>query len=134
MKLIVHQVDKEDVYRDIVRIPEVYRLDASGSKISEGTVCKITANGQSSFAILRGLKNETRKVIRVDGKLRDKLKIKDKDGEEVRFDFKKVGLCGEFMWAWDASDPAYRVAARLALLSVILGLLGLMLGVFGVWK
>lgn len=38
-----------------------------------------------------------------------------------------MGLCGQLCWAWNASDPAYRVAARLSLLSVVLGVGGLVL-------
>jgi hypothetical protein len=64
----------------------------------------------------------------MDERLRNLLKVSN--GSEVDFEFRTTGLGGQFLWAWSASDPAYRVAARLALLSVILGAIGLMLGLF----
>jgi hypothetical protein len=64
----------------------------------------------------------------MDERLRNLLHVSD--GDEVELQFKKAGFWGQFGWAWSASDPAYRVAARLALLSVVLGAIGLVLGLF----
>jgi hypothetical protein len=41
---------------------------------------------------------------------------------------------GAWRWAMQSSDIAYRIAAQLSLLSVVLGLLGLALGVISVVK
>lgn len=126
MKLTVRPANQEDVYRDIVRIPEQFRLDTRGKLVPEGSVCKIVTSGGSSYGILRGLGNSKEPVIQMDERLRNILHLRE--GEDVEVRFKTVYLWGQFRWAWIASDPAYRVAARLALLSVILGLIGLLLG------
>lgn len=128
MKLKVQQATKEDVYRDIARVSERYRLDTHGDGVPEGSVCRIIAPGGVAHGILRGLGNSSDPVINMDERLRNLLHLSD--GAEVDFQFKPVGFWGQFRWAWSASDPAYRVAARLALLSVVLGAVGLLLGLF----
>lgn len=128
MKLKVQQATKEDVYRDIVRVSELYRLDTHGEGVPEGSVCRIIAPGGAAYGILRGLGNSSEPVINMDERLRNLLHLSD--GAEVDFQFNPAGFWGQFQWAWSASDPAYRVAARLALLSVVLGAVGLLLGLF----
>ena len=128
MKLKVQQATKEDVYRDIVRVSERYRLDTHGEWVPEGSVCRIIAPSGTAYGILRGLDNSSEPVINMDERLRNLLHLRD--GAEVDFQFKSAGFWGQFRWAWSASDPAYRVAARLALLSVVLGAVGLLLGLF----
>jgi hypothetical protein len=68
--------------------------------------------------------------VRMDERLRNLLRVSV--GDKIDVAVSKVGLYGQFRWAWSASDPAYRVAARLALLSVVLGLLGAALGLVSV--
>ena len=128
MKLKVQQAAREDVYRDIVRVSERYRGDIHGVIVPEGSVCRIVAPGGAAYGILRGLGNLSEPVINMDERLRNLLHLND--GDEVDFQFTTAGFWGQFRWAWSASDPAYRVAARLALLSVVLGAVGLVLGLF----
>lgn len=128
MKLRVHQAAKEDVYRDIVRIPEQYRLDAKGKIVPEGAICKISTSDKTAHCIVRGAQNSSLPEIFIDERSRNLLGISQ--GDDVDFEIKTVGFWGQFWWAWNASDPAYRIAARLSLLSVVLGLIGLLLGFF----
>jgi hypothetical protein len=126
MKLKITQATKEDIYRDTVRIPEQYRVDANGKIVPEGSVCKICIADKSTYAIVRGLGDTTDPFVRMDERLRNSLNLKK--GEEVEIRIRPSGFWGQFQWSWNASDPAYRVAARMGLLSVALGLLGLLLG------
>lgn len=128
MKLRVHQAAMEDVYRDIVRIPEKYRLDAHGLVVLEGAVCKISTSGKSTYCIARGKPNSLEPVIFIDERTRNLLGVRL--GEDVDLSIKRVKFPGQFLWTWNASDPAYRIAARLSLLSVFLGFIGLLLGLF----
>jgi hypothetical protein len=130
VRLRVEQADRDDVYRDIVRISERWRGGDNGRTLPEGSVCKITVAGaRKGYAIVRGLRDRQDRVIRVDERLRNLLGIKV--GEEVELTLEEVGLVGQFLWALSASDVAYRVMARLAVLSVFLGVLGVALGVVG---
>lgn len=126
MKLTVRPAKQEDIYKDIVRIPERFRLDTRGKEVIEGSVCKIVTPGGSSYGLLRGLGNSSEPVILMDERIRNVLCIGD--GDDVEVSIKTVGHWGQFWWAWNASDPAYRVAARLGLLSVVLGFIGVLLG------
>lgn len=126
MKIKVRSAASDDVYKDIIHIPESCRHDAYGHVIPEGTVCKVAYRGRATFALVRGSGNSSEKEIRIDERLRNLLGFSI--NEEVDLQLKKVGLWGQFRWAWNASDPAYRVAARMGGLSVILGLTGLLLG------
>ncbi|MFA5858178.1 MAG: hypothetical protein WC955_03850 [Elusimicrobiota bacterium] len=123
MKLKVRQAYEKDIYRDTIRIPEQHRLDQRGTLITEGTVCQVKVNSKKIYAILRGDNNNSAAELKIDERLRNRLGLNIND--DVDFVLIKSGFWGEFMWAWDASDPAYRVSARLGLSSVLLGILAL---------
>lgn len=125
--LKVVQAKEADVYRDIIRIPEIHRKDEKGNTIPEGKVCKVTVRSKSTFALIRGDYDETKRQVRIDERLRNKLNINLDD--TVIMKIKTVCLWGSFRWACDASDPAYRVMAFMAILSIGLGAIGVMLGV-----
>lgn len=125
--LIVGCANPEDVYRDIARVPENYRKDFRGRAIKEGSVCLLSCGGRRSFVLLRGLPGSQEPQIRLDERKRNELCLEA--GKTAEFSFSKAGLLGELRWAWQASDPAYRVTARLAVLSLALGLIGLSLGI-----
>jgi hypothetical protein len=129
MCLRVRQAGAEDVYRDVIRIPEEYRLDTRGRRIPEGAVCKLWTSSASAYVILRGCTQEGVPVVKIDERQRNLLGVKL--GEDAHLCLAKAGCWGEFVWAWNASDPAYRIAARLGLISALLGILGLALGLVG---
>ena len=121
MKLEVHQHLRDDVYHDRVRIPQAHR-----GKIREGRVCRLKTRGRSILVEVRGLVSETRPVVRMGDKERIALGVdlfKTYD-----FTLREVGWLGQFTWAWNTSDSASRIAARLGLLGLFLGLLGLAAG------
>lgn len=132
MKLTVKQAAREDVYRDLIRIPEKYRLDYKEKPITEGAICRIAVKDKSIYAILRGCGTNKERYIYIDERLRNRLDIQS--NQEVDFIIKRVGLWGQFMWAWNSSDPAYRIAARLGLLSVVLGILSLFITIVSIFS
>ena len=127
IRLRVKKASSEDVYRDIVRVPELYRKDSKGKTIPEGNVCKISSKNNSIFAIVRGKGDAEEESIWLDERERNLLGLLV--GEEVEFKLKSVGLLGQICWGWRASDIAYRVATRLAVASVVFGILGFLLGI-----
>jgi hypothetical protein len=131
MRLRVRKAEGQDVYRDIVRIPEKCRLDQKGATIPEGEVCKVRIGDRSAFVLLRGKTDCDEQTAWIDERTRNRLGLTAGDSAELSVE--TVGLWGQGRWAWSSSDPAYRVAARLALLSVVLGLVGLILGIVGVF-
>jgi hypothetical protein len=128
MKFVVRPAAREDVYRDVVRIPERYRITKSGKTISEGSVCALaTGRHKRVYAIVRGTLDGEESTVKMDERVRNALELQV--GEEIDLSLRQAGPIGEFLWAWNASDPAYRIVARLAVLSALLGLLSLGLGI-----
>jgi hypothetical protein len=120
----------EDIYKDIIRIPEKFRLDNRNRIIPEGSVCKMTVGGKSVFALARGIQGSCENEIQIDERLRNILSLNIND--EVEIEFKMAKIPGQIRWAWNASDQAYRIAARLGVVSVILGGVGLMIAILSV--
>ena len=127
VKLTIHQLAKPEVYKDLVRIPEIYRLDSKGKTIPEGAVCKITAKGKSVLVSVRGYEEQDDHRICMDAKTRNGLGVSDK--EEHDFTLDRVGWIGQVLWLARASDPFYRIAARLAAVSLALTFIGCVLSV-----
>jgi hypothetical protein len=132
MKLEVANIHWNDVYKDIARIPDRYRIDIKGRQIPEGRICRVTVGNNSALLSLRGQNEHSSPVIHIDEKIRQDLGL-IVGSELLDFQFRPVGWIGQFRWAWRASDAAYRIAARLGLLSVILGIIGVVLGGVGIW-
>ena len=130
MKLKVEKIDEEGVYKDLARVPEIHRVDHKGRAIAEGRICKVTAGEKNVLLSLRGLQGYSSPTIQMDEKTRLALGLTS--GSEAEFSFREVMWWGQFRWAWRATDPAYRIAARLGLLSLFLGLIGLALGTAGI--
>ena len=117
LRLEVHDHFKEDVYRDRVRIPVLHR-----GTINEGRVARLSVNGKHVLVEVRGLANEQNPVIRMDEITKGKIAVDFK--ETYTFDVREVGWLEQFRWAWNASDSASRIAARLGLLGIVLGFIG----------
>jgi len=131
IRLVVKKAFETDVYRDIARVPEIHRKDQTGRTVPEGSVCKLSTPGRSVYVLLRGVGDETEAGIWLDERTRNRLSLSV--GHQAEFEFHPCGLWGQTCWAWSASDPSYRVAARLAVLSVLLGVVGLFLGLWSIW-
>ncbi len=124
LKLKVRPMPEEDVYKDIVRVPEAYRIDKKGRTIEESKVCRIEGTPRSSYAVLRGYQKSSDAEIHMDERTRSRLGVQLDDIHD--FKFSPAGLCGELAWALNASETGYRVASRLAVIGFILGVLAFM--------
>jgi hypothetical protein len=129
VKLAVRQVVEADVYRDIVRIPEVHRYDTLGKRVPDGTICLLRVRGtaRERRIALRGCGKVTEAVVKMDEKTREDLGVTL--NAEYDFEIEPQGWLGELRFVWTAHNPAYRVAGRLGVLSGVLGVLGVALGV-----
>jgi hypothetical protein len=131
--LKVRMLHKDDIYKDLIRIPFKYRRDSKGQAlIPEGRICKLTVSGKSRLFSVRGKLHEEQPCILMDAAGRDALKLRV--GSEYDFAIREVGWLGQFLWAWRASDPLYRVASRFGLVSLLLGALGTILAVIGLYS
>jgi hypothetical protein len=113
---------EEDVYKDIVRITEKDRGD-----LKTGRIHKFKTSNATAYFILRGNGPSDDGKILIDEAARNKLNL----GPSAESDFviQQVGFWGELRWVWSATDPSYRIAGRLGVLSLFLGVLALGLGI-----
>jgi hypothetical protein len=119
--LRVVKIADRDVYKDIVRVPERYRLDESGEIIEEATICWILGTSKKSVVTLRGFQRSDEPEIRMDDRTRIRLGVKL--GESYNFTFKRAYVWGQIRWAWCASETGYKIASRLAVIGLFLGIL-----------
>ena len=70
--------------------------------------------------------------IFLNGKARRKLSLKLNESAEI--EIKHGNYIDDLIWAWNANNTMPRIAARLAVLSVVLGLFGLLLGFISIMK
>lgn len=134
MRVKIRSADKSDVYRDIARIPEEHRKDVNGNPIPSGKICKLTVRRKSKYVILRGNGDEPNPSLFLDEYCREKLGVRPGDEVDVAIRCATWWLprwCDGFHWAWDATDPSYRLPIKI---SVVLGLLGVALGIISLLK
>jgi hypothetical protein len=127
MRLEVHELSHEDVWKDIVRIPHAFRRDVNEKPIRRGEIVRLTVNGKHKFVVVLGCPKKGAAIILVDSKLRTDLKLKT--GMPYTFDLRRASLPGQWVWMWTTSDPSFRVPAQVSLVSFGLGMLGLILGI-----
>jgi hypothetical protein len=118
LKLKVRSAESEDVYKDIVRISEVTR-----DGLKTGRVHKFSVPEGTAYFILRGTGPEHDGKLLIDEAARGKLGLSA--GVERDFRIEEAGFWGELRWMWNATDPTYRIAGRLGVLSFALGLIAL---------
>jgi len=119
--LKVRPIPEEDIYKDIVRVPEVHRIDKNGKTLEESTACWIDVTPRSCVAVLRGYQTSVEAEIHMDDRTRNRLGVRIDEFHD--FKFRPAGWYGQLIWAWNASETGYRVASRLAVIGLILGLL-----------
>jgi hypothetical protein len=126
-KLRVYPLWREDVFKDIVRIP---KQDRGG--IREGSICTISTNGHTKQLIVRGLEETLNGGIMLDKITRDAMGNLQ-EGISYDFTIKQTGIWGHIKWACTVADRGARISAWIGVISVGLGVLGLLLGGVGLW-
>jgi len=127
--LKVHQAADADVYKDIVRIPELQRpLGVREVRIRK--LYLLDKPNLSRFVSVRGIPTyylastkclikDPERAILMDEITRDRLNVKL--DHAYKFEVVPAGWWGGF--GWDASDPAVRIAFRLGIISLIIALI-----------
>lgn len=78
--------------------------------------------------VARGLLSNERGVIALDLETRERLGNLALN-TEYEFKIHRSTWVERVTWAWAATDPAYRIASKISIVSFILGIIGLILGV-----
>ncbi|MBP0617317.1 hypothetical protein [Jiella mangrovi] len=124
-QLRVQKASADDIFSDIVRIPEDHRVGGSGGTIRNGAVIRIEHKGRKTFAIVRGL-DCAQPIVQMDEFIRDRLCVKP--GEFIRKSGIRLARWYEKPW-WllFVTNPTVHVSAWLAVISVGLGALSIFL-------
>jgi hypothetical protein len=123
VRLLVHQVDKEDIFEDLVRVHTTHR-----PTIVAGKIFRVASEKGTALAVARNSPKNDRDGIWIDDAMRGRLGVKTGDQEE--FTFCAAKWWENPVWLWRLSNPANRVAAQLSIVSLVLGVIGLLLGIF----
>jgi len=126
-QLRVYPLWREDVFKDIARIPQQDR-----GSITEGSVCAISVNGRTKQLVVRGLGEELNGGIMLDEITRKALGNLQ-EGLSYDFMIKQTGIWGHTKWACTVSDRGARISAWIGVISIALGVLGAVLGGVGLW-
>jgi hypothetical protein len=127
LRLKVHQVNKDDIFRDVVRLHRSHRQG-----INAGQICRVSTNGLTVLAVARGSPSNDVNGIWLDDAMRSRLGLKE--GATTDFKIAKASWYEEFTWLWRSSDPVNRTAGRLGIISLVLGLIALLLGLIALFK
>ncbi|MCV3205745.1 hypothetical protein OHD62_05665 [Mesorhizobium sp. YC-39] len=125
IRLMVGKAATGDIGRDILRINHADRPHG----ISRHDIVSVEVNGRSAIVAIRG--NDEPGVVNIDVDARDDLRVLP--GETYEFELRRIWF-GKLRWYWNATDPATRVPTHIAVVSFILGVIGLALGVLSVWS
>jgi hypothetical protein len=131
IELVVRPAALSDVMDDFARFDNIHRT-FDGKLVRAGRLVVLSANGKSVRVVARGQAKDAKGEIRLSSETRTRLAIKS--GQTVVFTIAAATLWDEFWWAWGASNPVNRIAARLGLISVGLGFLGAALGAISLVK
>jgi hypothetical protein len=126
-KFRVYPLWREDVFKDIARIPEP---DRGG--IREGSICSVSVNGHTKHLIVRGLVDTLPGGIMLDEITRKALGDMH-EGISYNFEIKEAGIWGHIKWACTVADRGSRISAWVGIISLLLGFLGAVLGGIGLW-
>jgi hypothetical protein len=119
MLLTVKPAYDGDNYKDTIRIHSSYRNGLKSGRLGRVSV----VGGENTIVAVRGLDNQDREIIRIDLETRRRLQVSlDKPYD---FTLKRIWPWQAVWWACRSSDPALRVATWIAVLSFVLGLIGI---------
>jgi hypothetical protein len=117
--LTVTDPPERDIYKDSVRINIHDRVGHT-----KGHVYKLFVGNRMARVFLRG--TDQPGTITMDLETRDRLGVRLNEPILIKLQ-KGFWIVDELIWAWRASDPAYRIASKLGVLSFLLGVLSLVL-------
>jgi len=120
--LTVVNADQRDVMGDVARVDISHRPFARA-----GQVIVIRHGRKKAHAVARGASSAGKNSIALESAIRAKLGVRI--NQQATLNFEEAGYLTQLRWAWNASDAMARIAARLAVVSVGLGVLGLLLGI-----
>lgn len=126
VNLKVGPADYDDIARDMVRI----NIKDRPCQIGRHEIISLRVGNRRKLVTVRG--NNVAGTINVDIDNREDLGVVL--DQTFEFELKRARWWEKVVWQWGATDPAVQQSARIAALSFVLGLIGLILGLISVWR
>lgn len=123
MTLTVKGLALDDVFGDMARVHLSHRPN-----INAGQLLVLSHNNVALPLVARGAPNNQKDHIWLDLATRERLGDLALD-TAYDFTIEKATFGDILRWAWKATNPAYRVASQISIVSAVLGIIGLLLGI-----
>ena len=123
-RLTIRDMPLHDCWKDMARIPGAYR-GKGRTRIHRNTICKVSIGDRHKLLIIRGW-DRSDAAIALDSSTRDDLGVHA--GRTYEVEIHPVHWLGYWRWAWEAADPSNRIPAQISIISLVLGIIGLILG------
>jgi hypothetical protein len=128
VSLTVRDALRDDVYKDIARVHWSQR-----GSVRVGSIAKVCVDGKKTRHLaVRGLADDRKGEILLDHVTRDEMQLKEHDVHN--FTFEPTTPWQKVTWACNATDPAARIAAWIAVWSFVIGVAGLLLALYPIVK
>lgn len=131
MNFEIRKAKYNEVHTDTIRVFQDKRryYSSGGEIIKSGSLCKVrdVTTGEFVYAILRGLELDEKEYIKIDESLRQKLGINTEENEKIihQFTFHKTSFFEKLYWMWSTTDYGYRISSKIAIISLVLGVLSI---------
>jgi len=123
---MVKHADDDEAGKDIARISKMNRP----SNVSRHDIIHICANDKSVLVKVLGLNTDG--IIKIDLDIRERLGLTVDNS--YNFHFERANFWHQSLWQWSATDPAVRIPARIAAISLVLGAIGLVSGAISLFR
>jgi hypothetical protein len=118
-RLKVRELQGNDMYKDMAR---VWWEDRSGVK--NGVIARISADGRKPHLLaMRGTVKDNKGTIAVDHLISEYMQLQP--GKEYDFTFEPASWWEKIKWAANSAEPGARIATWIAIVSGIIGIIGL---------
>jgi hypothetical protein len=118
-QLEVRDLSEGDTYKDIVRVHHEQR-----SRVKNGAITRVRVNRGKPFVLaMRGCLNEKKGTIGLDHLTREYMGVKV--GDKHQFTFEHGCLWDKLKWAANSAEPGARIATWIAIVSGVIGVIGL---------
>lgn len=125
MWLKVERVLNGEAGRDLVRI----NFDDRQGNSRRRDIVELRVDGRRAIVALLG--RDDRGGINIDFDVRKELEVEV--GRFYEFDIRRLSWWGKLRWYMGATDPAVRIPAKIAVVSFVLGGIGLIVGFIGLY-
>jgi hypothetical protein len=109
----------DDNYKDLIR---VYWSQRGG--VNNGRIARVTVDGGKPHLLaMRGCVEKDKDTVGIDHLTREHMGVED--GQSYSFTFQNASWLEKVLWAANSAEPGARIATWIAIVSGVIGIIGL---------